>query len=249
VAARASSIADLRRGPRPEKHAADFAGLVDILGPEKALATLAAREDDGLTVDQLAERFFEWKAGDVTERTLADYTNWIKRDLGWRMAESIDELDVQRLVDEMRKRLEPKSIADRHMLLFSMFKFGSARTRRLVSHNPCTETQLPKRLKKPAKGVTLTEYHAIITGREGRPRRRRPDRVHGRHRMAVVRGGRAPRRQHRAVRRGRVEPDLRRDDRGVPRGRRAAAGPRCRRREVRRRVPVAEALVPDRTGG
>lgn len=151
----------------PEKYAADFMALVDILGADKALATLAAKKDDGLTVNQLADRFFEWKAGDVTARTLADYRrdydNWIRKPLGTRMADSIDELDVQRLVDDMRKKLEPKSVADRHMLLFSMFKFGSARTRRLVSHNPCTETQLPKRVKKPAKGVTLTEYHAIIT--------------------------------------------------------------------------------------
>jgi integrase len=156
--------------PRPhalENYAADYKALVDILGADRALATLAAAEDGGLTVDQLAERFFDWKAGDVTPRTLADYRrdydNWTRPALGSRLADSVDELDVQRLVDEMRQRLEPKSVADRHMLLFSMFKFGSTKTRRLVGHNPCLETQLPKRTKKPVKGATLAEYHAIIT--------------------------------------------------------------------------------------
>ena len=153
---------------RTPKAAADFAALVDILGPSKALETLAARENGaGLTVDELAERFFAWKESDVDPRTIRDYRrdygNWIKRPLGSRVADTVDELDVQNWVDSMRDRLEPKSIADRHMLLHSMFKFGVARTRRLVEHNPCTETQLPKRVKKPAKGFTLAEWAAIRT--------------------------------------------------------------------------------------
>jgi integrase len=153
------------RPHRPENFAADFKALVDILGPEKALATLAGQSSGGLTVDELAERFFAWKEGDVTPRTMADYrrdyANWIRPVLGDRVAESVDEMDVQQLVDSMRAKLEPKSVADRHMLLHSIYKFGSARTRRLVTHNPCTETQLPKRVAKPAKGVTLPEYHAL----------------------------------------------------------------------------------------
>ena len=151
---------------RTEKLAEDFRSLVEILGPAKALATLAAKSNDqGLTVDELAERFFAWKARDVQPRTIADYhrdyANWIKAPLGSRVADTVDELDVQNWVDSMRDRLEPKSIADRHMLLHSMFKFGVARTRRLVEHNPCTETQLPRRVKKPAKGFTLSEYAAL----------------------------------------------------------------------------------------
>ncbi len=141
-----------------------FKALVELLGPDKALAEMAA-PDQGITVDELAAEFFAWKAGDVTERTMADYrrdyANWIAPTLGRRPADSVDEMDVQRLVDAMAKTLEPKSVADRHMLLHSMFKFGSAKTRRLVDHNPCLETTLPKRRKKPPKGATLAEWQAL----------------------------------------------------------------------------------------
>lgn len=142
-----------------EQAALDFKALVEILKPDKALAELDGGQNDGLTVDDLAARFFEWKAPDVEARTLTDYrrdyANWIQPRLGHRHAESVDELDVQALVDKMARLLDPKSVADRHMILHSMFKFGHARSRRLVTHNPCTETQLPKRKRKPPKGMPL----------------------------------------------------------------------------------------------
>lgn len=154
------------------KAAERFAALVNLLGDgsdttgwHKAIAEITAQDERGITVDQLAEAFFAWKAGNVEPRTLhdyrRDYANWIQPFLGHRQAEAVDELDVQNLVDHMAQRLEPKSVADRHMLLGSMYRFGSAKVRRLVSHNPCEETQLPKRVKKPPKGVTLAEWRAL----------------------------------------------------------------------------------------
>jgi len=149
-----------------EKAADDFRALVEILGPGKALAELDGPPTDfGPTVDQLAASFFDHKTGSVTERTLADYrrdyANWIAPVLGHRPAASVDEIDVQALVDAMSKRLDPKSVRDRHMVLSSMFKWGSARTRRLVDHNPCGETELPKVKRKPVKGMTIPEWHAF----------------------------------------------------------------------------------------
>lgn len=150
-----------------EKAAADFKALVDVLGADKALKALEdSAPDDRLTVDELAETFFAWKARDVTERTLAqyrrDYTNWVSPWLGHRAAASIDEGDVQKLVDHMAAQLSPKSVADRHMLLHSMFKFGRAKSRRLVDHNPCEETEMPRRAKKPPKGTSVPEFRAIL---------------------------------------------------------------------------------------
>lgn len=154
-------------GRRPDKFAADFKALIDALGPERAHATIEADRQSTITVDELAEQFFEWKAGDVTPRTLTDYRrdydNWIRPRLGRRQCASLDERDVQRFVDEISKELEPKSVADRHMLLHSMFKFGVAKTRRIVDYNPCTETSLPKRGKRIVKGATLPEYLALQT--------------------------------------------------------------------------------------
>lgn len=147
------------------KAAEDFRSLVDILGARRALAELDAHGGDGLTVDALAEKFFEQKAGKVTPRTLVDYRrdydNWIKPTLGHRRAATVDEVDVQELVDAMGKRLDPKSVRDRHMILSSMFRWGSARTRRLVEHNPCAETELPAVKKKPVRGMTIPEWHAF----------------------------------------------------------------------------------------
>lgn len=150
------------------KAADDFKALVDILGAERALAEYAASQADVLTLDELAEQFFTWKSDqrEVTKRTVKDYRrdydNWVSPHLGHRHADSIDETDVQKLVDHMTAAgLEPKSVADRHMVLHQIYKWGSARTRRLVGTNPCTETRLPKRRKKPPKGATLAEWRAI----------------------------------------------------------------------------------------
>lgn len=152
---------------RDKKKAAQFRVLVDSLGPDRALAAI---EDEVkwagmLTVSELADRFLEKKAGDVTSRTMSDYRrdvdNYVRPWFGHKAAESLSEVDVQKWVDHMALTLAPKSVADRHMLLHSMYKFGSARSRRLVSHNPCLETELPKRTKKPVKGTTVPEWLAI----------------------------------------------------------------------------------------
>jgi integrase len=153
--------------------AEDFKALVDVLGPDRALKAMAGdQQPDSLTVGQLAEKFLEWKARDVTSRTMIDYRrdvkNWIEPWFGHRAAEHIDETDVQQWVDHMATKLEPKSVADRHMLLSSMFAFGKARSRRLVSHNPCLDTELPKKVKKPPKGTTVPTYRAILAAAEKR---------------------------------------------------------------------------------
>lgn len=149
------------------KSAERFKGLVELLGPDKALAELLdGTQTNRLTVSELAEKFLEHKARDVTNRTLLDYrrdvANYVTPWFGHRAAESIDEADVQKWVDHMAKKLAPKSVADRHMLLHAMYQFGRAKSRRLVTHNPCLETELPKRTKKPPKGTRVTEWRAIL---------------------------------------------------------------------------------------
>lgn len=175
IRARGDSVAVLYRhnGRQTSQTFADLASaerfrtLIDLLGVDRAIAEVKAEQESGLTLDQLAEAFFEWKAGDVEPRTMRDYrrdyVNWIQPYLGHRQAEAIDELDVQHLVDGWGKsgRLEPKSIADRHMILGAMYRYGSAKVRRMVTHNPCEETQLPKRHPKAPKGVTLPEWRAL----------------------------------------------------------------------------------------
>lgn len=159
-----------------EKKAQEFRVLVDTFGPDRALQLLAGdAPDDRLTVARLADRWLEWKAAqpDVTARTIKDYRrdvdNWIVPWFGHRAAESIDEADVQKWVDHMvRKPLAPKSVGDRHMLLHSMYKFGKARSRGLVGHNPCEETELPKPGRKRPKGTTVPQWRAILAAADER---------------------------------------------------------------------------------
>src|SRR4051794_20022775 len=77
-----------------------FKVLVDTFGADKALKMIAEEEVSGLTVDELATQFLEYKAQDVTARTLTDYRrdyeNWIKPWFGHRVAATVDEGDVQR---------------------------------------------------------------------------------------------------------------------------------------------------------
>lgn len=148
------------------KAAHQYASLVDALGADGAAKALSERDETGLTVGELAEQYLTWKARDVTARTMSDYrrdiANWVLPWFGHRAAEYVDEADVQRWVDHMADQLAPKSVADRHMLLHSIYKFGSAKSRRLVTHNPCQETDLPPVRKRRAKGVTVPAWRAIL---------------------------------------------------------------------------------------
>lgn len=156
---------------RDPKKAEKFRVLLEAFTPDEALGMLlGGTQQHRITVAELAEQFLDRKARDVTPRTLADYRRDVKNYIipwfGHRTAESIDEADVQKWVDHMAKTLAPKSVADRHMLLHSMYQFGKAKSRRLVTHNPCLETEMPKQVKKPPKGTRVTEWRAILSAAE-----------------------------------------------------------------------------------
>lgn len=153
-----------------------FVRMIDDFGPERALRYLEDEADTihGITLDDLAQRWLKSKIGAVTPNILVgyrrDYEAWIRPRFGHREAAHIHEGDVQAWVDWMRvhpspttgKPLSPKSIADRHAILHQIYGWGSARTRNLVPHNPCKETDLPKRAKSTPKGLRLPELHALL---------------------------------------------------------------------------------------
>lgn len=156
--------------------AADFKTLVDTLGPDRALkAAATSDEPEGITVDELFERWIAWKGetkgGEPirveTLRTIEDYRrdygNWIQPWFGHRAAEVVDESDVQEWADHMVTQLARKSALDRHMILSSMYSWAKARSRRLVTHNPCLETEWPKKVKKAPKGTTVPEFDRIVS--------------------------------------------------------------------------------------
>lgn len=90
-----------------------------------------------------------------------DYDNWIGPFLGHREAAVITELDVQAWVDRDLARLSAKTVADRHALLHGIMAWAATRKRALIPQNPCLETDLPKRTKRPPKGLTLPEWLAL----------------------------------------------------------------------------------------
>lgn len=149
------------------KAAERFTSLIDSVGVERALRLLAEEEPTaGLTVAELAAQWFEWKKRDLTERAYLDYrrdfANWVDPFFGHRDAGSITEADVQTWVDrDLSRLLSPKTVADRHALLHGIYAWGAARKRMLVPHNPCLETDLPKRRKNPPKGLTMGEWLAL----------------------------------------------------------------------------------------
>jgi integrase len=157
-----------------------FQSMIDDFGVERALRYLEdeAETVQGISLDDLAQRWLASKEGAVTPNILVgyrrDYDGWIKPRFGHREAAHIHEGDVQAWVDWMRlhpspttgRPLSPKSIADRHAILHQIYGWGSARTRNLVPRNPCKETELPKRGKSNPKGLRLPELHALLVAGE-----------------------------------------------------------------------------------
>lgn len=156
-----------------KKKAEEFRDLVNLIRPDRALKAMQAPEgaEPLITVAELAEQWLAWKDGRITSRTHQDYkrdvANWIDPWFGHRAADHIDEGDVQKWVDHMEKKLDAKTVIDRHSLLHQMYEWGKAKSRRLVEHNPCKETELPERKKKPPKGTTTVEFRAILAATSG----------------------------------------------------------------------------------
>lgn len=177
-----------------EKAAEKFRARIDATSPDEAAAWLDGLDErpesaGALTVDALFEAYMADKT-DLTDRVAKgyrrDYANWIKDRLGSEAAADVDEVAVQKWVDWMKSApklgddgkpirdehgnttaaLSAKSVADRHAILSGMFKWGSARTRRLVPGNPCMETELPKRKKTSVKGLRLQELRWLLAAGE-----------------------------------------------------------------------------------
>lgn len=142
--------------------------LMTVLGVQRGLAAFAEEAPGrhrGPTVDEVFEQWIKSKERDVTARTVRDYrrdyAKWIAPEFGHREAAFVTELDVQAWVDGPLAVLEPKTVGDRHALLHQIYKWASQRKRGIVPHNPCLETDLPKKKRKAPKGLTWGEWLAL----------------------------------------------------------------------------------------
>lgn len=151
---------DTRKGAEKFKAAVEFDAYRAV---EMLEARLSSR-----TVDSLFREWLEHKRGEMTVEAHRDYERaygkWIEKQLGWRDAELVAERDVQTWVDKtLRPKLAPKSVLKQHALLHGMFKWASSKTVGYIANDPCNETVLPDVRKRPPRGLTMPELHAMLT--------------------------------------------------------------------------------------
>lgn len=125
------------------------------------------------SLDEVAERFLTHRARRVrSDRTIADYrrdyTKWISPTLGEVPITAITEDEVQDLVSEWELALAPKTVLDRHALLHGIMKFAATTAGgRLIDHDPCAETDLPRKRRTPPKALRPAEWTALHRALEG----------------------------------------------------------------------------------
>lgn len=160
------------------EHAARiFCQDIEARGVAYAVALREAedRERRSKTLDDALEDYLEWKAARVrSDRTIKDYRRRyelaIKPTLGHRALASLTDSDVTDWIDALvtgragttaghPRPLSPKTIADRHALLHSIVKH--AISRKWIESDPCAATDLPKRHRKPPKGLRPAEWQAL----------------------------------------------------------------------------------------
>jgi integrase len=151
-----------------EKAANKFRKLVEAVGAADALEIGQQKKDRGPSVAELFEEWLEVKRPDMTTEGHRDYVRayekWIAKHLGWHDAELVTERHVQEWVNKvLRPKLGAKAVAKNHALLHGMFKWASSRTVGKISNDPCTETVLPKRKKRPPRGLSIPELHRMLS--------------------------------------------------------------------------------------
>ena len=152
--------------PFLDPKAAETFRAAATLNADMAVAMLNQKQA-GRTVDSLFVEWLELKQSDMTVEAHRDYerqyAKWIKPTFGWRDAELITEKEVQAWVDKtLKPKLAPKSVAKNHALLHGMFKWASSRTVGLIENDPCTETKLPRKVKRPPRGMTIAELQWLL---------------------------------------------------------------------------------------
>lgn len=145
------------------------------------------RDRRGKTLDEALDAYLEWKSARVrSDRTIKDYRRRyelaIKPMLGHRHLAGLTAEDIADWVDAVitgktgartlvdrdpdtgrkTKRTQPlsaKSLADRHALLHSVIKYALGK--KWIEADPCADTELPTRHKKPPKGLRPGEWQAL----------------------------------------------------------------------------------------
>lgn len=152
-----------------EKAAKAFCNDIEHRGVEYAVAALEAEllADDVPRLDEVTERWFEWKAGRVrSDRTIADYRRDYRRHLSPALGNLpvtlITDVHVQQTIDALVPLISAKTVCDRHALLHGILSWAaSASGGKLIAANPAVGTDLPRRKPTAPKSLTPAEWWAL----------------------------------------------------------------------------------------
>lgn len=154
----------------PTKRAAQvFCNDIDGRGVDYAVAMRDRAELDhnAPTLDEVAEKWLTWKAKRVrSDRTVADYRRDYQRHispaLGGRPVTTIEDTDVQQLVESWIGVLAPKTVSDKHAILHGILAWAASTAGdKIIPANPATGTDLPNRKPLPVKALRPGEWQAL----------------------------------------------------------------------------------------
>lgn len=148
-----------------------FAKLLADVGPKRAVEILDARTgvvEGTPTVAQWCERHIDAMSGNQPD-TLQKYRAYVRNDLGSLGAMPIDAVDdemVAAWVNEIAAKVwrgkpaSGKTVANKHGFLYAAFE--RAVKKKLIPVNPCSDTTLPRTVKRPMTPLTVPEYMRFL---------------------------------------------------------------------------------------
>lgn len=170
-----------------ERKALIFCRDIDDRGVDFAVRMLDEETETTPTLDELFQGYMAYKTTGPkrvrSDRTIADYRRdwrlWVSPWLGHLQAGRVTERDVEQWVEAMlagdpgkvwppddpkgpRPQLEAKTVRDRHALLHGVFEWAT-RAPHNITNDPCRDTELPKKRKKPPKGLMPAEWQALYS--------------------------------------------------------------------------------------
>lgn len=89
------------------------------------------------------------------------YKARIEPRFGAMPANLVSQVEVQEWLDNLSAEIEPKTIADYHGLLHTIYLWGIHPSRSLVINDPCADSRLPTRQRKQAKGLRPDEWQLL----------------------------------------------------------------------------------------
>lgn len=122
-----------------------------------------ARKKAQLTFDDIAKKYFEYKATRVRdmEKEKARYTNHIKEHLGEKLIENINVDNIEKLQEKYKKAFAPSTINHLIFLISTIFKYA-IKKQLFTGSNPASAIDGMKVDNKRERYLTLEEIEKLL---------------------------------------------------------------------------------------